>query len=57
METKEINDDLTAVLSNGMVTLKSWDANARVMVHLNKSEVEALREWLATCELEERIVS
>jgi hypothetical protein len=57
METKEINDDLAAEVSNGMVILKSWGRNGYVRVHLNKSEVKALREWLATCELEERIVS
>lgn len=57
METKQINNDLTAIFSNGMVVLKAWDANARVMVHLNKSEVEALRDWLATCEAEETITS
>ena len=50
METKQINNDLTVVL-------KSWDANSRVVVHLNKSEVEALREWLITCELEEKLIS
>jgi len=57
METTQINNDLTVVCSNGMVVLKAWDANGRAVVHLNKSEVKALREWLIVCENEEKIIS